>query len=239
MFFGTNLQYLRRKNGITQEQLALQLGVSRQTVSKWESGQTPELAKLLELSELFSCKLDDFLKQDLSIQTSPVRILRVKGFSMARYVMISPHAQADLLAYFQNWAKNCGLRRAPYISWSYPYLSSEQKLRLGLTGFEAAYVLPENFQPRCLGPVLDSQSDCCYAVLSLPEPRGRQPEQIARGIQSILSFLQQSGISKSAKEGFLPCFELRYEKDRTPYVDIFLQCQDAAEAKDFSFEIQK
>lgn len=39
MFFGSNLQYLRRESGnMTQEILAQQMGVSRQTVSKWESG---------------------------------------------------------------------------------------------------------------------------------------------------------------------------------------------------------
>ena len=39
MFFGRNLQYLRRlHNGMTQERVAEHLGVSRQTVSKWESG---------------------------------------------------------------------------------------------------------------------------------------------------------------------------------------------------------
>lgn len=39
MFLGTNLQYLRKTNGnMTQERLAERMGVSRQTVSKWESG---------------------------------------------------------------------------------------------------------------------------------------------------------------------------------------------------------
>ena len=38
MAFSENLSHLRRKSGLTQEQLAEQLGVSRQTVSKWEAG---------------------------------------------------------------------------------------------------------------------------------------------------------------------------------------------------------
>lgn len=38
MGFGENLQYLRKKNNITQEKLAEAFEVSRQTVSKWESG---------------------------------------------------------------------------------------------------------------------------------------------------------------------------------------------------------
>ncbi len=38
--FGENLQYYRKRNNITQEQLAEQLDVSRQTVSKWEAGDS-------------------------------------------------------------------------------------------------------------------------------------------------------------------------------------------------------
>ena len=51
---------LRRKNGLSQEQLAEKLGVSRQTVSKWETGaSTPELDKLRALSEFFRVSMDE------------------------------------------------------------------------------------------------------------------------------------------------------------------------------------
>ena len=53
MQFGSNLLFLRRKKGLTQEQLAQTLGVSRQTVSKWESGQVPELVTLMTLADFF------------------------------------------------------------------------------------------------------------------------------------------------------------------------------------------
>ena len=70
MKLGTNLQYLRRLHGgMTQEKLAERMGVSRQTISKWETGEVyPELDKLLELSRLFSCTLDALLKEDLEPQ---------------------------------------------------------------------------------------------------------------------------------------------------------------------------
>ena len=65
MSFGENLQFYRRKNGITQEQLAEKLEVSRQSVSKWESNTTyPEMDKLLLLCEMFSCTLDTLLRGD-------------------------------------------------------------------------------------------------------------------------------------------------------------------------------
>ena len=53
MGFAENLQFLRQKKGYTQEQIAEQLQVSRQSVSKWESGQAvPELEKSQEAAFL-------------------------------------------------------------------------------------------------------------------------------------------------------------------------------------------
>lgn len=239
MFFGSNLQFLRRRAGITQEQLAQQMGVSRQTISKWESGQAPELNKLLELSDHFRCPLDDLLRQDLTLQDSPVEVCLVKGFSMARYVMLSPNAEADLQIWMENWAARNGLStgsQLPYLSWSFPYVSAEQKKRFGLTGCCAAYVLPQEFHPQCGGAEIAAQGDCHYAVMSFPEPHGRDPKHIAGCIQTILEFLRESGIPKSAEPGFLPCFEWRYKKDDTPWVSLFLQCRGAAATEVFSFE---
>ena len=55
----------RRKSGLSQEQLAEKVGVSRQAISKWESGaSTPELEKLLELSKCFNITLDELVKEE-------------------------------------------------------------------------------------------------------------------------------------------------------------------------------
>lgn len=65
MTFSGTLFDLRRKMGLSQEDLANQIGVSRQTVSKWESGQSfPDAEKLMLLSETFSVSIDSLLKGD-------------------------------------------------------------------------------------------------------------------------------------------------------------------------------
>lgn len=57
------IQQLRREHGLSQEQLAEKLNVSRQAVSKWESAQAqPELDKIIALSELFCVTTDYLLK---------------------------------------------------------------------------------------------------------------------------------------------------------------------------------
>lgn len=66
MSFADNLQYLRKKNKITQEELAEDLGVSRQSVSKWETGEAyPETEKLIALCDKFDVTLDDLMRGDV------------------------------------------------------------------------------------------------------------------------------------------------------------------------------
>lgn len=63
MEFPEKLSTLRRREGLSQEQLADKLGVTRQSVSKWESGSAaPELGKLIALSELFGVSVDYLVK---------------------------------------------------------------------------------------------------------------------------------------------------------------------------------
>ena len=58
-----NLQFLRARQGLTQEQLAEQLDVSRQSVSKWESAASfPEMDTLLKLCDMFHTDLDTLLR---------------------------------------------------------------------------------------------------------------------------------------------------------------------------------
>lgn len=57
---------LRRKNGLSQEQLAEKIGVSRQAISKWEGGLSiPELDKLRALSECFQITLDELTENQI------------------------------------------------------------------------------------------------------------------------------------------------------------------------------
>lgn len=63
MILADKISELRKKNGWSQEELAGQLGVSRQSVSKWESAASiPDLDKILKLSELFGVSTDYLLK---------------------------------------------------------------------------------------------------------------------------------------------------------------------------------
>ena len=67
MSFSENLYELRKKEGLSQEEFAEKIDVSRQTVSKWEMGQTtPEMDKLILISKLFNVSLDELTENDVN-----------------------------------------------------------------------------------------------------------------------------------------------------------------------------
>ena len=71
MTLGQKIQQLRKAGGISQEQLAEQLNVSRQAVSKWElDDAVPELSKVIMLSDLFAISTDELLR-DTPRSTGP------------------------------------------------------------------------------------------------------------------------------------------------------------------------
>ena len=66
MKFGDNLRTLRRTRKISQEELAERVGVSRQSVSKWECGDAyPEMNNILKLCNIFHCKINNLVNEEL------------------------------------------------------------------------------------------------------------------------------------------------------------------------------
>ena len=67
MKFGDNLKTIRKNKNMSQEQLAEKINVSRQSVSKWETGEAyPEMNHILELCKIFHCKINDLIHTDMS-----------------------------------------------------------------------------------------------------------------------------------------------------------------------------
>ena len=63
--FHENLAQLRKLKGLTQEEIAFQVGVSRQSIAKWESGESlPDLEKSRKLAEILEVSLDDLASYD-------------------------------------------------------------------------------------------------------------------------------------------------------------------------------
>ena len=66
MRFGDNLRNLRKSKKLSQEDLSEKVGVSRQSISKWESGIAyPEMNNILILCKIFNCKINDLLSEKI------------------------------------------------------------------------------------------------------------------------------------------------------------------------------
>lgn len=241
MSLGNSIQYLRKQKQITQEQLAERMSVSRQTISKWEADEAvPELSKLIALSDLFSCKLDALIREDLNAYDeiySEITVKTVKPFKMARYVMVTPNPEDDVNRYMNDWAKRAGLLalnpEAKLIGWDFPYVSSELQNRFGLRGYVAAYVLPQGFEPDCPGVEYADQEEADYAVITVYDPFAAPFERIPNAYKKIMEYLQANGFREKPRDNVLPCFEYVYCKNGITCMDVYIHVDSVSKTNKF------
>ena len=241
MYFGQNLQHLRKKMaGMTQEQLAEKMNVSRQTISKWESEEVlPDVQKLLEICDLFSVKLDALVREDLTAHAaiySEAAICSLPALRTARYVIISANCEDDVQQYMHRWAEKSGYKTLPrdqqkMIGWDFPFISPEQKNRFNLRGYVAACILPEGFEPRCDGAEIAAQPAADYAVITIREPFAAPFERIPTAYQLIMEFIGSQGYKENHKNDEIPCFEYEYEKDGVEYMDVFIHVDSVGKGR--------
>ena len=83
MEFNNKLYELRKQKGLSQEELAGRLNVSRQTISKWEVGESaPDMDNLVSISELFGVSLDELVLDKTSEKEQPsVQVVRSELYS--------------------------------------------------------------------------------------------------------------------------------------------------------------
>ena len=69
MNLGNNLFHARKKAGLSQETVAEKLGVSRQTISKWETAETvPDIYEAKKLAKLYNLSLDELIEFDVDLK---------------------------------------------------------------------------------------------------------------------------------------------------------------------------
>lgn len=97
MRFCEKIVRLRKIKGITQDELASAVGVSRQAVYKWECGQSyPEASKLIELKALFGISIDDLLDESYEIALPEKK--RRRRMTKARAERLEAEVKAELAA---------------------------------------------------------------------------------------------------------------------------------------------
>lgn len=75
MNFGDKLKEIRRNQGLSQEQLAEKIGVSRQAITKWETGRgLPDIENIVILAEIFKMTLDELVSQEKQLQENKSKL---------------------------------------------------------------------------------------------------------------------------------------------------------------------
>lgn len=85
MGLGSSLYHARKKSGLSQENVAEKLGVSRQTISKWETDETlPDIRQSKRLAVLYHMTLDELIEYDFDEQQAQQMINSVSDEAQAR-----------------------------------------------------------------------------------------------------------------------------------------------------------
>ena len=116
MKVGENIRTLRQRKGLTQEQVAQQLGVTYQAVSKWENGtNTPDIALLPEIAAFFGVTIDALFSQDMASpldglpleDDDVIRIVQLRGRQVLK---VTPRMSPDDPAIEIAFPRNCNDR---------------------------------------------------------------------------------------------------------------------------------
>ncbi len=222
MSFGKNLQFLRKlKRDMTQEELAEKLGVSRQTVSKWELDTVqPEINKAIELCKLFNCSLDSLFRDDLAACDSAYSNLRtetVGAFRYVKYAVISTNPEGDAIDRITYIARQNGIEKPKIIGWDFPNLSQEQINVFNMHGYEAAWILLEGLNPSDLE--IHEQKAHQYAAIHINAPFDDPFVLIPNAYKTLMEFMRLNGLEHS-DEGVIPCFETDGED-----MDVYIACR--------------
>ena len=227
MSFGKNLQFLRNlSNGMTQEELAEKMQVSRQTVSKWElDAAYPEMGKVLELCKLFSCSMDDLIRGDMGVVDaiySNIRTETVDAFRYVCYTVISQDPETDAIARVREWARSQGVEQPLVIGWDFPFLSQEQINVFHMHGYAAAWVLPEGFTPQGEQWEVLSQERQRYAAITIRDPFTAPFRTIPNAYKTLMAYMQVNVLEGWEEKNVIGCFEKEYEQDGTTYMDVYI-----------------
>ena len=90
MNVGARIKKHREKQNISQDELALKVFVSRQTISNWETNKSyPDIKSLTMLSNIFHVTLDDFIKGDIEEMKRIVSNEKIEKFNIMSYIFLT------------------------------------------------------------------------------------------------------------------------------------------------------
>lgn len=225
MNFGTNIQYLRMMHkNMTQEELANQLGVSRQTVSKWELNLgNPELSKIKEICTLFNCSSDDLLFGNIKIVDkaySEIEIEVLEAFKFIKYTVISAEPEEDATNRIKQLAKELNVTKPKLIGWDFPVLSQEQINVYHMHGYTAALVLPMGAEVNKKNLEVEERKTQNYVTITIKNPMDNPFHLVSNAYKSAFQYIH---VNRYTYDHF--AFESLFQKGETEYMKIYVAIQ--------------
>lgn len=156
---------------------------------------------------------------------SEIKIVTVPKIRIARYVIISPNPEEVVSSYMDNWAKESGLLdikdyKPKKIGWDFPFVTKQQTEQFGLRGYVSAYVIPEDFDPKCCGAEIAYINEDTYAVLRITDPHSDSFVKIPKGYEILMEFVNNGEYKTLTWENRI-AFEEEYDLDGIHYMDIY------------------
>ena len=97
MSFGSNIGYLRKKKGMTQEELAERMYVSRQTVSRWETDSVyPDVETVIKLCELLECDMETLVRGDATVSGDPEKAAQTTAEQESEKNTVQAHIDLEI-----------------------------------------------------------------------------------------------------------------------------------------------
>ncbi|HKM34520.1 MAG TPA: helix-turn-helix domain-containing protein [Lachnospiraceae bacterium] len=227
MSFGENLQFLRKmSNKMTQEELAEKMGVSRQTISKWELNLVyPEMSKMIELCDLFSCSIDQLVREDMNIcdeAFSEISMKEVKEFNYVCYAIISRDPENDAITHVTQLANELKITNPDIIGWDFPFISQEQINVFHMHGYTAALILDEETLQNHTEMEVINQKTQKYITLTIKQPFRAPFQLIPNAFKVLQTHMLVNGLKQKQDKNVINNFEKTYELDGVEYMDIFI-----------------
>lgn len=229
MSFGQNLQFLRKmSNKMTQEELAEKLGVSRQTVSKWELDiGYPEMEKVIELCNLFSCSMDQLVRENINISDeaySDIRMEEVKAFRYIKYAVVSVEPEEDAIRHVSQWAEDLNISKPEIIGWDFPVVSQEQTNVYNMHGYAAALILENEVRidDERLDVICQEKQKYIAITINLSQSSLSAFRLIPDAYKVLMTHMKMNGIKQKRDKKVLDCFEREYDVERVHYMDVYI-----------------
>ena len=226
MPFKENLQTLRHlMNNMTQDDLAHALGVSRQTISKWELGQSePELGRIRDLAAFFHVTVDELLDPEFGQSEShfsEIEVVRLPAFSSIPYTVISREPEDDAIRHAHLIAQSLGIQDPDIIGWDFPSVSQEQVNVGHMHGYVAAVRLPDGVSIDTKDHPIMTRPSQTYVTITVTDPFKAPFRLIPGAYKALMRYMQINRIPPLREEDRF-CFEKTWNDDGVDMMDILI-----------------